>query len=230
MGRAERPVTPHTKDLEELALWLRSQRQRAGLTYAKLSAETGMTVSRLSRAANGDAVPSLEVVEAYAKGCGAALKDLRMARRLWRRARLSALPSSPAEQHFVHISMVGSWAELWAAMVHLRRRSGQPSLRELQSRGGKHGELARSTLSLVLRGQARPSLEFLHRFVRACGVTSVAVIEEWQQAWARAHNRSRETDLLQHYEQLFALSLGPSTVRHLRERLTHVEAPSESSP
>lgn len=90
--------------------------------------------------------------------------------------------------------MINSPRDLWHAMVHLRLKVGRPSLRELERRAGGLGRLPRSTLSLVLRGLARPSREFLEHFVRACEVPP-SEVKNWLDAWDRV-NSSRQTSVL----------------------------------
>ncbi|MFD5085012.1 helix-turn-helix domain-containing protein [Kitasatospora sp. NPDC058406] len=184
MGRPERPVTTRTKELTALAQYLRVLRQASGHTYTQLDSITGMRSTRLSRAASGDAVPTLEVVEAYALGCGATKKEFTTARRLWRAAR-GAESTSPTERP-THITMINTPRDLWHAMVHLRQKVGRPSLRELEQRAGGLGLLPRSTLSRVLRGLARPDREFLEHFVRACEVPP-SEIKHWLEAWDRVN-------------------------------------------
>ncbi|MFI1524011.1 helix-turn-helix domain-containing protein [Kitasatospora cineracea] len=185
MGRPERPITSRTKELAALARHLRVLRQAAGLTYTRLGNITGIDRTRLSRAASGDTVPALEVVEAYARGCGAGQKEVTEARKMWRLAR-SAETEGPAEPS-VHITLVATQRELVQAMQHLHRAVGRPSLHELERRAGQHGELPHSTLHLVLKGRAQPSRELLEHFLRACSVP-VFEIGRWLEAWDRIRN------------------------------------------
>ncbi|RAJ31237.1 helix-turn-helix protein [Kitasatospora sp. SolWspMP-SS2h] len=184
MGRPERPVTERTKESAALAQYLRQLRRRAGLTYSQLGAATGLTASRLSRAASGEAVPPLEVVEAYVRGCGADKKELAAVRTRWRAARQAEAP--PPVDRPRDIRLVDTPSELWAAMVHLHRRIGRPSLRQLEKRAGGLGQLPRSTLNLVLRREMPPSPVLLDAFVRACGVPAADAVH-WAGAWSRAY-------------------------------------------
>ncbi|GAA2158444.1 hypothetical protein GCM10009760_61470 [Kitasatospora kazusensis] len=185
MGRPERPVTMRTRQSAALAQYLRVLRQRSGRTYAELGRSTGMTPSRLSRAASGDSVPSLAVVEQYAKGCGADKQEMAELRKLWRAARGGRAPALAVERP-MHITLIDTPKDLWTAMVHLHRKLGCPPLRELERRAGGHGQLPRSTLNLVLRGLAQPSRDLLEHFVRACDVPP-AEINRWLEAWDRVH-------------------------------------------
>ncbi|MFJ5228865.1 helix-turn-helix domain-containing protein [Kitasatospora sp. NPDC088391] len=185
MGRPERPITHRTKELTALAQHLRVLRQAADLTYTELSNVTGVERTRLSRAASGDAVPALEVVESYAKGCSASQKEIAEARKMWRLAR-SAETTGTIEP-VVHITLVTTPRELWQAMLRLHRAVGRPSLRELEGRAGQHGELPHSTLHLVLQGRAQPSRKLLEHFLRACHLP-VSEITRWLEAWDRIRN------------------------------------------
>ncbi|MFD7828644.1 helix-turn-helix transcriptional regulator [Kitasatospora sp. NPDC059803] len=213
MGRPERPVTTRTKESAALALYLRVLRQSSGHTYAELGKITGIHPTRLSRAASGDSVPTLDVVEAYAAGCGAMRKELTEARRLWRAARRAGA-KSPAERP-AHITMINTPWDLWQAMVHLHLKVGRPSLRELERRAGGLGRLPRSTLSLVLRGGARPSRELLEDFVQACEVPS-SEIKHWLEAWDRIRT-PRPTSVL------WAPASWTSHVRPVADMDVHIE-------
>ncbi|MER6774930.1 helix-turn-helix transcriptional regulator [Streptomyces bacillaris] len=80
MGRRENAVAAGTRQSEALALWLRAQRERKGVTYAAMAKLTGdrFTASTLSRGASGR-VPSRRLTLAFAAACDA---DSREAMRL----------------------------------------------------------------------------------------------------------------------------------------------------
>ncbi|MGW4896311.1 helix-turn-helix domain-containing protein [Kitasatospora sp. NPDC004240] len=213
MGRRESVVAARTRQLESLALWLREQRRRSGLTYAAMAETTRYHPTMLSRAAGGGQVPSLRLVEEFATACGA---DLVRARQLWRAARLAEHNHRrrTAQQHdhgfgdlrsvmadyfdteaAAHPDVIEDFAQLRRALVELRARHGQPSLRELEKRAGRRGDgapvLPRSTLSAVLRGRAVPGRRHVAALVRALGV-SATLTAAWAGAWERAsHNRTR---------------------------------------
>ncbi|MFE4602101.1 helix-turn-helix domain-containing protein [Kitasatospora indigofera] len=199
-----------TRQGETLALWLREQRRRAGLTYTAMAARTSYTPSMLSRAAGGRTVPSLPLVEAFTRACDG---DPARARKLWRAARWADAkrrraerragraggPTVGAEFHdltaaydrllLVHPGMIEDYRQLVRAMVELRARSGQPSLLELQGRagpgeGGGH-RLPKSSLSAILRGEALPRRGHVVAFAEALGASRGAVAE-WERAWERA--------------------------------------------
>ncbi|WP_331748911.1 DNA sulfur modification protein DndB [Streptomyces chartreusis] len=185
MGRPEGQISPTAgPELAALAVWLRAQRQRAGLTYQQMAQRTGYAHSTLSRAAGGSRIPRLRVAEAYARACRA---DLAEVRRLWRRARQSCVQAFPGGMPIAGVrpEYVSDFAGLHAAMITLRRSIGVPSLRELTRRAGEHGELPHSTLHRVVSQQAIPSRRHVVAFVKACGVSGTAV-QEWTAAWDRA--------------------------------------------
>ena len=180
-----------SRNLGELALWLRSQRQNSGLTYAQLAALTGVSPSSLSRATKGDRTPSLAVVEAFADGCRA---DKRKAATLWRDARYTAVqrPGPMNEQVPMLPQYIRTFVQLHAAMVELYRKAGSPPLRRLESSAaGRHGRLPRSSVSRVLRGQAIPRKELLVAFVQACTPSRRVDTDVWVAAWEQASRVAR---------------------------------------
>ncbi|WP_149561528.1 helix-turn-helix domain-containing protein [Streptomyces cacaoi] len=201
MGRPERPLT--TSPNVRLAQWLRTQRRRAGLTYQQLARQTSWSASTLSRAADGRRTPRWPVVAAYASGCSA---DIAEARRLWRRA--SASTSRPVRA--VRPELVQSFAELHLAMCELRRRAGNPSLREIQNRAGKNGELPHSTLGRILRREAIPHLRHVIAFAAACGEDAKA-LTTWAAAWENARF-AQEIEVLPY-------SRPPMAFEHFYERV-----------
>ncbi|MGW4802553.1 helix-turn-helix transcriptional regulator [Kitasatospora sp. NPDC004272] len=197
MGRPERPVTTEGTHLAELALWLRSERHRAGVTYRVMAAGTGYSVSTFSRAAAGNLVPTDRVVQLYAQACGSDLEKARMLRRraareeyLNRRLRLD-FPSGfrpPRPQ------LVIDEAELRQAMRYLLLESGL-SLRQVEQvsrdrhteRGGGYW-LPRSTLGAVVKGNLRPTLRVVMALAEACDVPEADLVH-WEHAWERVHSR-----------------------------------------
>ncbi|MGW2305874.1 helix-turn-helix domain-containing protein [Streptomyces sp. NPDC001809] len=199
MGRRENAVAASTRQLEALALWLRAQRRRAGITYAVMAQRINheFTASILSRAASGNGIPTRQVVEAYARACDAEPAD---ARRLWKAARYAeqAQRRQGAEdfhdladklgQALSHPKLIETEGQLRRAMVQLRARDGQPSLAELQQRAGLDCEgrhrLPKSSLGAVLRGVAVPTRQHVVAFAETMGV-SRRKVEEWERAWDR---------------------------------------------
>jgi transcriptional regulator with XRE-family HTH domain len=191
MGRREAPVRASSKAMSELALWLRSERSRSGLTYAQLASRTGISAPTLSRATKGGRLPTQTVVEAFARGCGA---DVRKATALWRRARYANERSGREEPALVLPEYVHNFVQLHAAVRGLYQRVGSPPLRRLEATTpGQHGRLPHSSVSRMLRGQAIPRRELLLAFVQACATIAHVEIGVWEAAWDRA-NEDRQYD------------------------------------
>lgn len=71
-GRREAPVDPATGPVQRFAFELRELRAEAGgITYRTLARRAGYSVTTLSQAAAGERLPTLPVVLAYARACGA---------------------------------------------------------------------------------------------------------------------------------------------------------------
>jgi len=186
MGRREQPIRPCSKSLRTLAAWLRAGREQAGLTYQQLAACTPFSPDTLSRAASGKHVPrNVEIVVAYAGGCGLPEAD---ARRLWKLARRDASRAAHVlngQRSGLHISMVKDFADLHSAIVEQYQNVGSPALRKLDERIGGHGRLPHSTVGRVLNGQSLPQRPFVLAFAEAVNVRK-SEIAEWAKAWDRA--------------------------------------------
>ncbi|MER7750164.1 helix-turn-helix transcriptional regulator [Streptomyces bacillaris] len=201
MGRRENAVAADTRQAEALARWLRAQRERRGLTYAAMAKLTGheFTASALSRGTSGRAIPTRRLVLAFAAACDA---DPEVALRLWkaarrakeeRRRRAGISPefqdlANTLRSALAHPDVVDSFGKLHGVMVEMRARHGQPSLSELQAAAGctpdgRH-RLPKSSLSVILRGEAVPSREHLTAFMEALDVAPSGV-RRWQQVWDR---------------------------------------------
>ncbi|MFD3485005.1 helix-turn-helix domain-containing protein [Streptomyces sp. NPDC058665] len=200
MGRRESAVVAGTRQSKELALWLRSQRERRAVTYATMAELTGHRFSpaTLSRGASGRKV-SREVVLAYAEACGAdpdeALQLWKAAQRAEARRRFRARASTEfgdlatsVRTVMTHPKLMDHFGKLRDAMVELRAREGQPSLREMQGAAGKTHDgrhrLPRSSLSVILRGEEPPSRAHLTAFLEVLSVPA-ARIRLWEKAWDR---------------------------------------------
>jgi len=187
----------------ELALWLRSVRDNAGLTYRQMADKIGgarYSPVTFSRADSGWFLPRREVVEAYAGVCGASRRE---AQRMWlRAATVGDVPSTRsrtrdrAEPRYPggpvrRIELIYEPAHLLEAMNQLRVSAGLPSLRVLQrlARAGGYGPLPRSTLGEVLAGVRMPSEALLVSYVRSCGESRDRVAA-WRGAWQRAQDRA----------------------------------------
>ncbi|WP_432584911.1 helix-turn-helix transcriptional regulator [Streptomyces sp. HD1123-B1] len=201
MGRRESAVAADTRQSEALALWLRAQRERRGLTYAAMARLTGyqFTASALSRGASGR-IPSRRLMVAYATACDA---DTEEGMRLWkaarraeeeRRRRAGISPefrdlAVSLRSVMTHPDLIDSFGKLHDVMVEMRAREGQPSLSDLQAAAGRTPDgrrhrLPKSSLSVILRGEAVPSRAHLTAFMEALNV-SPGNVRRWQQVWDR---------------------------------------------
>jgi transcriptional regulator with XRE-family HTH domain len=206
MGRRESAVVATTRQSEALALWLRSQRERRGVTYATMAKLTNhrFSPSMLSRGANGK-VPSRRLVLAYTKACDA---DAGEAMRLWKaerraeeeRRRRAGFPefgelATSVRSVMVHPDVIGTFGQLRDAMVELRAREGQPSLGDMQEAAertpdGRRHRLPKSSLSVILRGEAVPSRAHLTAFMEALHAPAPSD-RAWERAWDRADSLDR---------------------------------------
>ncbi|MFK0187961.1 helix-turn-helix domain-containing protein [Streptomyces rubiginosohelvolus] len=200
MGRRENAVVADTKQSEALALWLRAQRERRGVTYAAMAKLINyqFTASMLSRGASGK-VPSRELVKAYAKACDADPAD---ALRLWKAARRSEEElrrrkeaatdfqdlATSVRSALTHPEVIETFGQLRRAMIQERAREGQPSLGFLQAEAGCRADgrhrLPKSSLSAILRGAAIPSRDHITAFMESVGA-SRRKVRRWEQAWDR---------------------------------------------
>ncbi|MFJ4078650.1 helix-turn-helix domain-containing protein [Streptomyces iakyrus] len=181
MGRPEGPIAETGPARRTLALWLRSQRESASLSYEGLAARTTYSPDTMRRAASGQRIPTLKVLVAFAEACGA---DLQVAEGLWKSARREL--SGPHREY--HIAYVIDFPDLHDAMQSLYRHAGSPSYSELDRRAGGNGRLAKSTLSRFFAKKSVPSKDFTLAFAVACGVRGEK-LELWEVAWLRAAGR-----------------------------------------
>ncbi|GKQ39949.1 hypothetical protein [Streptomyces sp. A012304] len=71
MGRPERPLDPEAGPVQRFAHELRELRRAAGgPSYRAMAARAGFSATALSQAAGGERLPSLAVVQGYARACG----------------------------------------------------------------------------------------------------------------------------------------------------------------
>ena len=90
MGRPEKPIDPDAGPVQRLAHELRQLRASAGsLTYRAMACRAHYSATALAQAAAGDRLPSLAVVLAYARACGA---DPTVWEDRWREADEAAAP------------------------------------------------------------------------------------------------------------------------------------------
>ncbi|MGW0842159.1 nSTAND1 domain-containing NTPase [Streptomyces sp. NPDC002787] len=72
MGRPERPVDAAAGPVQRLAHDLRELRRSAGgVSYRTMAKQAGFSVTTLAKAASGERLPSLAVLQAYVRACGA---------------------------------------------------------------------------------------------------------------------------------------------------------------
>ena len=187
-GRPEQPLVTDGS-ASQLARELRRMRDRAGLTYAQLAAETGQPATTLRAAAYGRRRPSWKVTRAFVSACGG---DQEVAWALWADACRAAgqepparPPSDPPDP-----ADATSAADLVGMLKQLRQWADSPSLAELNRRAGGYN-LPKSTVSDMLRSQRLPPLERMLTFVRACGLD-----DDRAAAWQAARERikAREND------------------------------------
>lgn len=72
--------------LRELTGYLKSLKDRSGLSYRQMSEQNLLTPrssATWSRADSGQRLPTLGIVEGYAEACGASTAEVRKAQRLW---------------------------------------------------------------------------------------------------------------------------------------------------
>lgn len=98
MGRPERPVDPEAGPIQRLAWELRRLHEQAGSpSYRQLARRAHYSATTLSEAAGGQRLPSLPVVQAYARACGG---DVAKWQDRWRRAAASLQGSAPTRESF----------------------------------------------------------------------------------------------------------------------------------
>ncbi|WP_330343369.1 helix-turn-helix transcriptional regulator [Streptomyces longwoodensis] len=196
MGRPEKPLPSNQYNIAllRLAAWLRECRKEAGLRYSDLAARTRGTehpcsVSTLQRAASGQTLPRLPVVEAYARACGASVDQ---AHRHWRAARAQ---SRRGPQVAPVPRLINMPAELRLALQAAYAKAGYMPLREMERRAG-HGRLPTTTVSRMLKGITMLSRNQLQAFLEVCNVPDKEH-GDWLDAWQRAqsaryHRATRE--------------------------------------
>jgi WD40 repeat protein/transcriptional regulator with XRE-family HTH domain len=71
VGRPERPLDPEAGPVQRLAHELRELRRAGGNpSYQTMAVTAGFSATTLSRAANGERLPSLDVLRGYVRACG----------------------------------------------------------------------------------------------------------------------------------------------------------------
>ncbi|NGO79510.1 helix-turn-helix domain-containing protein [Streptomyces sp. YC504] len=191
MGRQEKPVVTANKALSQLAVWLRHQRSTAELSYSELAAATEYSATTLQRATTGERIPRLQVVESYARACGA---DVVVGRDLWRDARwMEHCNLSPTRRpHVPPPELITEPADLLEALREVYYKGGAIPVAEMERRAGL-GRLPRSTVQRMLRGRATLELAQFMIFLEICGIPE-RELPVWRQTWMRAWRyRARES-------------------------------------
>jgi hypothetical protein len=181
LGRPERPLDP-AAPFASFAAALRDVRSATGVTYRQLSLDTGISPSRLSAAANGRTIPSLDETMAFVAGCGVPVEERQAWFRRWRAA---------VDQQGVHVRTrearrvdprrVSTHEEFVAALRTLLRLS---ELSYGQVVSASDGQLSKSTVSDMLTGRSVPTWDTTSAFLATCGDWGVP-LEEWFRAWQR---------------------------------------------
>ncbi|MFB6643782.1 hypothetical protein ACFCYF_41875 [Streptomyces chartreusis] len=197
------------KSLTELAQWLRSLRQRSGLSYrqmerlSRLRTNREVPYLRFYRADRGNRLPAWQAVQDYVRICGG---DIRRAERLWKNAEAataSADGRSRRHRPALPPQFISEPLELLDAMRALRFDHGNKTLRELELAASDDGvsHLPRSSLSAVLGGKRMPSKPLLLTYIRVCGGVQpdTRAAEMWERAWERAdaYRRGHPTPVVQ---------------------------------
>ncbi|MFJ9461342.1 hypothetical protein ACIRST_40520 [Kitasatospora sp. NPDC101447] len=169
MGRPKKAIAEGAV-AGHLAEFLQALCSRSGKTYAQMSEGTSprLSVATLSRAASGHRRPGLDIVQAFARACGATPSEMRKAERLWRK--------TPANSTAARGQVSTDWREpellseahqLGEQMRTALLLSGSPSLRAVEERAKGMGlSLSRSTLGDALQPGVVPTEQVFCVFMR----------------------------------------------------------------
>ncbi len=179
-GRARRSRPEELEcALKALVHPLRRKMRQQRLSQGQIALYLGCDRSRVSRALSGRELPPLSRIEEIAELVGA---DVEQARQQWRRAaalhrkaQTSAAEGGPPQG-------MANYPDFLQALNELRFQNDL-SQRELVRRDTT-GKLTRSTVGAVLRGERSATLAMVVAYVRACGVSELAV-NAWESAWER---------------------------------------------
>lgn len=227
MGRPEKPITTPNRSLGRLAVWLRSHRNQAGLSYRQLAERTIYSSVTLSRATTGETIPRLPVVEAFTRACGG---NVAHARQLWREARWEEHRASEViRARPPKLSAVKDPEDMIAALQYLYYRSGAMSIEEVERRAGAPGLLPHTTLHRMILGQTMLQLEQLVAFLNVCDVDERergAWLKAWTRAWRRRESekemrvpahRAAQDDLPIYDPRRIEEALNPSLLKQILE-------------
>lgn len=172
--------------VQQLAAALRGLHRRSGsLPYRQMSDLVHVHHTTLSRAAQGNTVPTWPVTEAFVRACNGHPNEYRS---LWRRAASSGnrpipdVASSPPTGSAVQPSVVTSTDDFRRMLRRLRAERGQPPYRSIAARAGK----PHSTVADVFNGSPKrqghlPSWSVLEPVLKSLGADET--LGEWWQAW-----------------------------------------------
>ncbi|MCY1676889.1 helix-turn-helix domain-containing protein [Streptomyces sp. SL294] len=206
VARPERPVIgpPH---LESLALYLRSYRDKAAVTYEEMAQHVDASSATLKRTASGKTVPKWAKVEQFHRAIRktndirlytldpaaqppdylrvrSALIDLWTQARREERNTLDVTPIRPED--------VTNTASFKYALYALYESKGAPPLREVQAWGGETflplSSLARIVSKQTLPADDRQLVALLY------GLGRGRVSNEWRDRWLEARARANAPD------------------------------------
>ncbi|GAA4027243.1 helix-turn-helix transcriptional regulator [Streptomyces plumbiresistens] len=166
-------VAAPERPFADLAGHLTALREAARLPQRGLAKAANISRGAVQRAESGTAAPTLTVLDAYLRGCGAGEADRARARllrtrgRTARRGKLGEL-KAPAPD-FVHTKR-----ELGLALAEVYERAGAPSLSDARLTPGRT-PLPRTTAWRIVNRKGLPaSREQLITFLAACGIRPAA--------------------------------------------------------
>ena len=215
MGRSRTPI-PQSAQCYELAQWLRSLRQRSGLTYRQMAELTeGLRIADPACSA-----VTLLRGPTVAPSCPSPCRGSVCAG-LWRHtargpttlgaggpairphSRRPRGPSAPRAGR--KLELVYHPAHLLEAMHQARLAAGQPSLREMEKKARDlgAGPLPRSTVADILAGFRMPSEEVLVAYVRLADSTGAGLRSGAMHGHGHSvptpHETSPEIDFREHF-------------------------------
>ncbi|MGW8863372.1 helix-turn-helix domain-containing protein [[Kitasatospora] papulosa] len=192
---------PH---LQSLALYLRSYRDKAGVTYEKMAQHVEASPATLKRTASGKAVPKWAKVEQFHHA-------IRMANDVY------LYTADPEAQHPDHLRVRSALVDLWTwarreerrtlevtpigprdvtnvatlkyALYALYESKGAPPLREVQARGGGETFLPLSSLARIVSMQAVPA-DDRQLIALLSGLGRGQVGDGWGDRWLEARARA----------------------------------------
>ncbi|MFD9795487.1 helix-turn-helix domain-containing protein [Streptomyces sp. NPDC059070] len=201
-GRPEQAISASSSSaLFRTATLLRELRTDASLTYGRLEKITGFSATQLKRAGRGERT-SVDVVIAYAQGCGASSDIVRVLSLFYAHADEAAdttvkpKPVPTTEPKPEHVSTSAQFTHA----LHLAwQRAYQPSLRTIEA--NSWGLIPKTTAARILKGESIPdSPRRLHAFLVALGIPDVGYLVAWFGAWIRVLH----PDVSREHEELLA--------------------------